>query len=608
MRKNINEMIEILNKVKEEIKCKPKLLEYDDNEIDSLYKNSESATFIWMLNAYVRVKKIDKFDYENIISWIEGIDVSYQIAKSVGFILQYEHKISVIMLFIMTYSSKKYNYFSSFIEENIIFDNIFDINNIDKLIKVLNSKQKDCRYYSNLTNVCEYVINNNLEDIILTKYISNNYDYYDLMKDIGINLYRKSNKDCKLIIEKLVDQNTNNSINLAIIFLENSIENNIKYFEENVDIFISYANDEQYFNKLIRCFISYYSASKNDKIKGKILRLLELIPNKNDESKRIYIENINYNDELPIELEHIFDMIINTSFNKDERVLKEIDNYLYSKKAKFNFDEVFNILKKIFVCNGFKEDFYDFFVSMDSIVNEFKKDYVLNIDKIFNIILKGDVGEFYYGTGLIAYLNIIKDINKENIKIKYTQKQLINIVKSQLYFVIDPREVCQFAFMVYKILPKDKELFIEFYLKEIYKNYPKTSYEIAKNKNISNKLAKTIIEHHNKKIIENETIYNIPDLSPSTKRIYEYNVSMYKRNQTIKKEAEKKSLVSFVSKQTMKYGKKHSYIRENENEDLNYIVSEYNEFSNELELPIIFFRDPLLLIRLQNQYLEERNK
>lgn len=67
------------------------------------------------------------------------------------------------------------------------------------------------------------------------------------------------------------------------------------------------------------------------------------------------------------------------------------------------------------------------------------------------------------------------------VKLMFTNWQMIHLMKGTLYFAVKTKKICHMAFQLLGFSDENNSKYIEFCIEEVYGNYPATFFEVAEN-------------------------------------------------------------------------------------------------------------------------------
>jgi hypothetical protein len=617
MRREKNELIEILQKSLDILEAKPELYKMDKSVILNCLDDGskEMLNIRWMVLAKVCVENIDDYTISELVHSLSNFDNGVLTYEYMGFILSYQKEVNLIKLLIEASQKNLYSNIFPYIESNIIFETNFSLEDTKSLFSIV-INQRNYRMSSISQNIAKYIILNDKIDQIITDFIQNEKsDYSDFIYYIGFDLFPKDSQKAYQILSLLKFTNTTCCNMIATRLLYRCIFFSIDLFEKlfyEFDILIDI--DEVFWIELIPTYIEVYVQFIDKNCLSVIQNIEKRLLTVKDGStpiKRSFFSYLRFENDTPVLFKDIFFTIIEQSFEKDRIIFDSLDRIFYTMLESNKINDVIKMLFSVFKANDYGHEYSSFYKNFDSTVYELSKYQKEICETVFDKIINGDIINFYFALGLLINNVSIND-TEENIEInKYSEIELLTMLRGLLYFCVDSKFINNVAFQLLKLSDEDMPTYRDFYLNNVFENYPSTSYSSAKkyvdhtNTHISI-LANNVIDKYRKVAEISKPSYEIPDLKPSAERIYAFRRAQIEQNRKINSDENSISAMLFT-KNVMRFGKRHAFIQIDPRSEWNFVESEYSTFSAEYELPKKFIEDPLLFSSLRIHFIKEKS-
>lgn len=597
----------------EYIKDNPNVIEMSVDDIfDNLDDGSAEMRHIrWGVMVRAKMKGLNSYTEQNIVEFLANVKEKNLLAQYIGYILQEEYNISLLKIMVIAYKNNATVDILYVVEPNIPFEKELELENVYSVINILKENKGHKLLQQTLRNLSILIVSKEREDDIICKYI---YEPTDILQDLvyylGIELCGRQNDKVKDIVGLLLNQKSRRFDISAIDFLSRSVLYGTECFDGYIeDICVLNEKSEEYFLKLIQAFIDYLESCYEGCNREKIKMLLSKVIHGSIESKKFFSRAIDYRDLKSKECLQILAEFMDTSFEKDDEILKGLDVYLKSLLQK-NSQEGMRCIKKIYEINRYNLG-DSFFGLLPNACEELQKEQELLCEIAFDGILYGDLNAFTFGIKLYEKILVVSEMGAYIIKSKISDKLLIKIIRGILFFTINTEKMCT---LIYESL-NGVELtadFMKMCMEDIYSNYPGTFIKISKRYTESANekqryLADTLLQYDAKQRIKIEEGYNNTELRPSDQRMRVYHKAQVEQNNKINVEANNKSLFTrFFPSRTMKYGKRHAFVQAAQNGKYVFQVSNYVTHKVEMELPRESVNNPVEFYRLRNEYIGSR--
>ena len=427
------------------------------------------------------------------------------------------------------------------------------------------------------------------------------------------------------VAERMIQRGSLWSKKAAIYFVESGF-----YYDKAIfgRYFVQLENmaleNAELWQMIIKVFVNYaVKVTSGDSIEEKqlyrkVIEYLKKIPEGTLQEKSCFIEALQWNKEIPKEIVSIFQILISKSFGKNQNILYMLKNYLYVQIENAGWKMILKNMRQIFIANKYGANYEEFFNGMSTIIYEFSKYPERVTREALKDMLSADVDIFFFGLGLLLKAGNLSKLYSENevseVKIIFTNWQMIRLMKGALYFAVETKKICHMAFQLLGFSGENNSKYIEFCMEEVYGNYPGTFFEIAENyKEVNDSkqvdLANRVIKVHNRILKERELCYKIKDLRPS--RIHQniYRKARMDQNRQMNKRAHKESFFAqMFPAEILKYGKRSGFIVIGRRDEESFQVSPFAKFEYSIEIPAVYTKDPVEFELRRRKYLDEVKK
>lgn len=577
----------------------------------------------WGVSAWIVIKSLKNMDIQILVKQLSEIDSGILTYEYAGYLLQAEYKINLEELILEADKLGKFDKIIPYVNKNIVFTPELNKRYIDKIVDMMGNHTDNHSHRVFLVNYAKHIINmgaQRLAEEILGSL--KGQAQYDFMQVLCWEWYKKDVKEAGDVAERMIQRGSFWSQKCAVDFIERGLYYDKAIFER---YFIQLENmvseNSELWQMVIRVFVKYAVIFKSDdgtesqQKYRKVIEYLRKIPEGTLQEKSCFVEALQWNKEISKELELIFQALISKSFGKNKKLLDMLKNCLYGQLESVGWRTVLQNMQQIFIANNYGVHYEEFFKKMSSITYEFSK-YSEEVTKeALNSMLSTEIGEFFFGLGLYMKVgNLIKLHSKckvSEVKILFTNCQMIHIMKGVLYFAVDRKKICHMAFQLLGFSVENNNKYIAFCMEEVYGNYPATFYEIAEKykdvKEISQaELADRVIKEHSRILKEREPCYKIKDLRPSRAHQYAYGRVQIEQNRQINKRAHKESLfMQMFHLEVLKYGKWSGFVVTGRKDEKFFQVSPFSEHKYSMEISAIYNKDPVEFELRRRSYLKE---
>lgn len=617
MRQEEAEIVEVLNKSRKKLQEFPQLYNIKPGEIR--VSDFEDDIFCyWGIKAYQYVKEIDSFSYKKIICCLSEINDKGCVYNYIAYILQKEHGIRMVKLFIEAFKTGQDQQIIPFVEDNILFESSVEIEEAEGFFIAV--CQNKCRQMAVLLSdyaklVC---IMHKQEDVFRLFMKGKEEFYFDFMPFFCREVYQTDSADGDRMLLELLQMEKDGAEGIAVDFLDIGIYYGLHIFEQFFEKIQGWMQKSlKLRKKLIPIYIEYLKKAEKEDIIKDIISELEKVPTATIEEKCSFLHAILRKEPLPGHLKQIFDDILLHPFEKNAEMLELLCRYLSAQKNMDNAERL-QYIYQIYIVNEYERDFQDFFSFFTPILQKMKEIPQIIIDYFMKCMFTSGIENLYFALGLYknaVSVNCLTNILQER---EISVRELSLMLRGFLYFSSDEKNVCRLSYKLIRIIPEtmDAGPYLEICMGEVYENYCHTYYELAKQQENrygkwEAELTKQVLEKYQEYAADQKMANGIPDLKPSMERALLLRKAKSEQNKETNKAARKKSFFAsmFSNKESgvMKYGSRFAGIQYTQKDNYAYLVSPYASFKCEKEIPHIYIKDPVQWFRLCERYLKERD-
>lgn len=579
----------------------------------------------WGVAAWVIVKSINDFSVRSLVETLSNIESNILIYEYVGYLLLTRFGVNLENLILCAEKNNKFDKIVFFVSDNLIYESQIYEDHILSIIDMMGNHLDHNSYRSFLHNYAEHIAIFKAQKLVEEKIGEiNRQVQYDLMDNLCSHWYADNVEEATNALERLLNRKGFWNEKLAIRFLDVSLHYDEfmfqKHFERIEEMVLT---NNQLWLITIPLFVKYIIFSKkievgsSDCTQSRVLAYLEKLPERTLDEKYAFLNFMLYQKGTPKNLKLIFESILEKPFDKEPRFLNVVDYHLcnYLKDGEWSY--ALQLMKKVFVANQYYEDFENFFRALSLTSKEMEKYSAEVAYPAIKDILSGDIKYLFWGIGLLMEYGSIqsliekKDNTKTFLSFTLTNAQMIRILKAILYFSINSQKVCCIAFQLLELSNSSNEQYIKFCLEEIFENYPATMYKVAEQYTTSTEkdqkiLARKTIYIYERRLDDQKQCYEIMDLRPSKEHDYIHQKALAEQNKRIQKQANKQSLfAALMTSRVLKYGVRNAHIMIGRKGQMIFQVGPYAHIQHEVELPMLYIRDPVGFTLRNQAYLKE---
>lgn len=577
----------------------------------------------WSVAAWLVINSLKSFKIKTLVEDLSEVDSGILTYEYAGYLLQKEYQVDMEKLILEADQCGKFDKIVLYVMESLIYETELHEEYLLPMLNML-ERHKDYKgYHTFLSHYAKHITDmraQKLAERILGDLSGETQ--YEFMRNMRWEWYQQDAVEANKVIGRMLERKSVWSKKIGIDFLESSLGYSIETFERyffQVKELISAS--EELHQMIISLFVQYlFNVESEDLVYSEqiyhcVLDYLKKVPLGSLKLKRVFLEAIQWKDEISEELKEIFNIIIGCSVERDRQILDLLDRYLYLQVKKGKWREALQIMQKIFIANKYLAQYQDFFDCMDSVQSELRR-YSAEITlEAIEYILIGGIDQLFFGVGLLIKIGDIQKLhdikNESGILRTFTDAQMVHLMKGILYYAVDNKAICYMAFRLLEFSSESGSLYIEFCMKEVFENYPATMCEAAEHYKESEEekqrcLADNVIKRQEFLRSERSLSYNIKDLQPSHERQYIYHRAQMEQNRRINKSANEQSVFAqLFSTKTMKYGERNAHVMTGRKDEKIYQVTPYMRHEYQVELPSVYVEDPVEFELRRRAYLEE---
>lgn len=627
MRNDPERIEKILEEGKNILSARPELAEMSLHDmIDALDDGTQQMIRNrWGAAAWQVVKSINNFELKVIIEQLSEVKSGILTYEYTGYLLQKEYHINLEALILEADLCGKFDKIVVYVETNLVHEHMLYEQNFLPILNMMEKHKRDSCYRAFLTNYANHIVE--VDGQHLTEMLIDGLDRqvpYDFMYIIRWAWYKKASTNADAMIGRLLKYGSIGSQKTAINFLETSMNYGTVVFEQYFpEIESLLIKSDELWSMLITLFVKYIIETSTDKestskpIYHKLLAYLEKTPSDSLEAKRSFVEALQWREEIPEALEPIFHEIISHSFGRDKAILVVLDSYLYRQLEKGKWKVVLKVMQEVFSANNYIVQYHSFFENMESVCSGLRAHIAEVTAAALDYMLCGGMELFFFGLGLFQEVGNLQKLYDGQTAIGFSfagsldDTQLIRLMKGIFYYNADSKKSCYTAFQLLLFSSEPCDIYLEFCINEVYKNYPATMNEAAAHYKAAKDakqvhLAAMVTKIHEQLTNERKMSYEIRDLQASREHQYLYRKAEQAENRRINKSANKKYVFAqLFSTSILKYGIRNAYVVDAGKKELSYQVNPYMKHQYEIELPTDYVNDPVDYELARRRYLEE---
>ncbi len=612
------EMEEMLRNGKRILAAHPEFADMSPEKvIDCLYDGTEKMTRDrWGAAAHLVTERLDTFEpyyLAEVLAQIKGGSLIYE---CIGYLLQNNYNVNLEMLLLEADRQHRFSEIVKYVSPNLPFEKKFYQENVRPIANLMERHINETECSTLINYYAEHIANTHSQrlalDVIgeLTCVAE-----YRLVCNLQRKWYLSSKDEAIAYIDQLIKHRSVWSKKAALHFLDVSICVDYETFRSHFSEIEKLVDSEAELREdIISAFTHYImelsNEEENDAYYDKVLEYLNRIPFGTVAEKRVFLESVRYNADIPRPLQKLFAAVAASPVEKDQYIVKLIAEVLYPQVHRGEWREALRIMMLTFGANKYLADYRAFFSATNMLDAEMAKHSGEITVEAIKYMLADNAFEVFFGLGLLLNLGDLRQYSISDSN-ALSETQLIHMMTGILYYADDSNKVCSFAFEFLRLGDKHSNGYLEFCVKSVYKNYPMTFSSVAKNyENSDNQLQKQlagrIIEIQKETTDKRSLASAIKDLQPSAKHNYIYGRAMAEQNRQISQKADENSFFSsFFGKRILKYGIRSAFLSSGGNGNLNMRVSPFQTISYQMEVPLRYIEDPVNYAIEKQHYLKE---
>ena len=344
--------------------------------------------------------------------------------------------------------------------------------------------------------------------------------------------------------------------------------------------------------------------------RNELYSTIEYYLNNNQKAAQAVIEAINWREKYDDRIIKIIELIFSQASIENQSVhTHEYDHLLSTLLNQARFELVYTLLKAYYFHN--KESMSsatlsEIFGMTYQVLNSESYDAPL-MDKVYDGLLKRDNDEIHFALQFADHDKKTRMLSQP-LPNWLDDEKCYQLLRVFTIFCFNAEMVCSLAIKLLEGCTMLRDKYVLFCLDEVCENYWGVSKTAANEycdpNELQQQLIRQINEHVDMMQDKHSRLVAIKDFQPSTQRAYRYQVYQHNQMQELMKDAEKKSVFfNLVSRQTTKYGKRHSFIHSDEEGKMYYEERPFAHFDNSFALPGKYMKDPLYHFCLKQEIL-----
>lgn len=337
---------------------------------------------------------------------------------------------------------------------------------------------------------------------------------------------------------------------------------------------------------------------------------IEYYLNNNQKAAQAVIEAINWREKYDDHIIKIIELIFSQASIENRSVhTHEYDCLLDTLLDQARFELVYSLLKAYYFHNkqGMSSITLSEIFGMTYQALRSESYGALLMDKVYDELLKRNNDSIHFA---LQFVDHDEDTRMLSLPLPnwLDDEKCYQLLRVFTIFSFNVEMVCSLAIKLLEGCTVLRDEYVSFCLDEVCGNYWGVSKTAANNYCDPNELQQQLIRQINEHVDMMQDKYSqlvvIKDFQPSTQRAYRYQVYQQNQMQELIKDAEKKSVfLNLVSRQTTKYGKRHSMIRSDEEGKVYYEERPFAHFDSSYVLPGKYMKDPFYHFCLKQEIL-----
>ena len=592
----------------------PHYLNMDVNEI--FYTLSDDAfgdmTYIrWGVMTRAIMKDISSYDVSTVVSFIKNVEYKWDLLiENIAYVLCFEKHLDMMELLAHSMDLQAKESVFPLIAAVIPYVDDCRLDIYKQICSLLADNPDD--------NVCNTFISGYAEAVVRCHKEKELVDYFDaenngvtakLVCEVARPLCKSRLADAERVLETLLYSGKRHCIIAAAEYLYRSTLYHMDAFKNyypRVETVISDDMNLRYY--FIPSYCEVIISGQSELSERFTKKLREIVKSGTKEEKKSILYSLQYRFKDSESGRDLLEESIRYLPNDEKEMLSILD-YYFTESVKNNMENTLQKLLNIYDRRtvGKEDNIFNYLPQMRYELS--KNDRFTEL--WFEWVMHGNDSAFFlmmdaYKKQLVSTQGILSYSKKSGI----TDRDIHTLLMGVYLFCIDAGKLMVLLFGLYECV-KDKTEFIKMCVEDIYNNYPgdMVAYaeKVMKEQEGTQLLASKVLEHHKRMQKEQEVLKDDMDFVQSMEhRMVDFTL-VVERNSRINEMAEENSFFGrYFPKRMMKYGRKFGYFQENKNKKGEFKVSDYQNYSMSIELPLSFIRDPLSYYYRRKCYLADR--
>ena len=606
----------LLRKSKDILSEQPGLFDNSPEEILEKLNDGtqEMIHVLWGVAALVFVNGIEDLSYEGLAHSLTETSMPDNLCGKVMYILQRDKGINTIKLMVAARHIGRVEKTVPFVCRNFSFDERIGEKEVDEFIDTINDVSQKSIYVV-INGFAKRVVAESLEKQAVLHVMKEVTDKGRLfLQKLICEVYKQDQLRGNIILDVMLNDSQNNRLIDAIVAgILASFNYDVTEFSSHFDVLDSFWDDSDTHEKVIPCYVQYaLIVPEADVLRVKIMERLEGIPQSKLCAKQSFMGAVMYQKKEPRDLEIIVERIGSTPFEKDASLLQSLITYWYEKKHKTAQEELWRIIRNLFIANGYgADDRGEFFKVVGTMLPKGSSPNEVWECFIESMLSEGDA-YLQFALGLFEHVLVPTVTKEKRTNSMLSESAALMILKIVALFTHDTEDIVQFAFSLIEQIDDLSETYIINCIDIVYHEYPGTSHNVAQHylaatNEWQKRLARRIEEQFENDRVNQSAWHEIPDLYPSNSRHDVYRHVQMEWNQRINRDARKQSVAGLLFRNVvMKYGHKIVHIIEIKPGEYTSRTSGYKTSKVEIEMPSSYVNSPVTRQMRIYDALEER--
>lgn len=609
-------MESLLRKSKDILSEQPGLFDNSPEEIlEKLNDGTQEMIHVrWGVAAFVFVNGIEDLSYEGLAHSLTETSMPDNLCGKVMYILQRDKGINTIKLMVAARHIGRVEKTIPFVCRNFAFDERIGEEEVGEFIDTINDVSQKSIYVV-INGFAKRVVAESLERQAFLHVMKGVTDKGLLfLQKLICEVYKQDQLRGNIILDIMLnDSQKNRLIDVIVAGIMASFNYDVEEFSSHFDVLDTFWDDSNTCQRVIPCYVQYaLIVPEDDVLRIKVMERLKGIPQAKLCDKQSFMGAVMYQKKEPRDLEIIVEEISSTPFEKDSSLLQSLITYWYSKKHKTAQEELWHIIRNLFIVNGYgAKDRREFFEAVGRLLPKGSSPSEVWECFIESMLSEGDA-HLQFALGLFEHVLIPVAINRGRTGSVILESSALMVLKIIALFTHDTEDIVQFAFSLIEQIDSLSEAYINNCIDIVYREYPGTSHNVAQKyltatNEWQRSLAKRIEEQYENDRANQSAWHEVPDLYPSNSRIDVYRHVQMEWNQQINRDAQKHSITGLLFRNVMmKYGCRFVQVIKLKSGKYACQTGGYTTHEIQYEMPSSYVYSPIARQMKMYEVLEER--